>query len=144
MNIVAIIPARMGSSRFPGKPLAPIHGVPMLGHVYSRTRQNARLSAVYIATCDDEIRAYARSIGAECVMTSSAHTRASDRTAEAADVIECRSGRIDAVVMVQGDEPMLVPSMIDEAIGPLADDRTVEVVNLMAAIDPGEPPIRMK
>jgi 3-deoxy-manno-octulosonate cytidylyltransferase (CMP-KDO synthetase) len=137
MNIVAIIPARMGSSRFPGKPLAPLHGVPMLGHVYSRTRRNARLSAVYIATCDAEIRAYSRSIGAECVMTSSAHTRASDRTAEAADIIERGSGRIDAVVMVQGDEPMLVPSMIDEAIAPLAD-RTVQVVNLMAAIEPDE------
>jgi 3-deoxy-manno-octulosonate cytidylyltransferase (CMP-KDO synthetase) len=138
MNIVAIIPARMGSSRFPGKPLAPIHGVPMLGHVYFRTRRNSRLSGVYIATCDDEIRAYARSIGAECVMTSSAHTRASDRTAEAADIIERGSGRIDAVVMVQGDEPMLVPSMIDEAIGPLAGDSTVQVVNLMAGIDPAE------
>ena len=84
MNIIAIIPARMGSSRFPGKPLAPLHGVPMLGHVYLRTKRNTRLSGVYIATCDEEIRTYARSIGAECVMTSSAHTRASDRTAEAA------------------------------------------------------------
>jgi len=138
MNIVAIIPARMGSSRFPGKPLAPLHGVPMLGHVYLRTRRNSRLSAVYIATCDDEIRAYARSIGADCVMTSSAHTRASDRTAEAADTIERSAGRIDAVVMVQGDEPMLVPAMIDEAIGPLASDETVQVVNLVAAIDPDE------
>ena len=71
-------------------------------------------------------------------MTSREHTRASDRTAEAAGIIERSSGRIDAVVMVQGDEPMLVPAMIDEAIGPLASDGTVQVVNLMAAIDPGE------
>ena len=123
MNIIAIIPARMGSSRFPGKPLAPLHGVPMLGHVYLRTSRNARLSGVYIATCDEEIRTYARSIGAPCVMTSSAHTRASDRTAEAVEIIERTSSRpIDAVVMVQGDEPMIVPAMIDEAIDPLLGD----------------------
>lgn len=138
MNIIAIIPARMGSSRFPGKPLAPLHGVPMLGHVYLRTQRNAMLSGVYIATCDDEIRTYARSIGAECVMTSREHTRASDRTAEAADFIERRSGRIDAVVMVQGDEPMLAPSMIDEALGPLIGDAAVQIVNLMAPIGPDE------
>ncbi len=139
MNIIAVIPARMGSSRFPGKPLAPLHGVPMLGHVYLRTRRNARLSGVYIATCDDEIRRYAGSIGAECVMTSTAHARASDRTAEAVDIIEHRSARpIDAVVMVQGDEPMIVPSMIDEAIDPLIGDPALPVVNLMAPIAPGD------
>ena len=77
-----------------------------------------------------------RPIGAECVMTSRAHTRASDRTAEAAGIIERRSGRIDAVVMVQGDEPMLAPSMIDEAIAPLLGDAAVQVVNLMAPIEP--------
>ena len=139
MNIIAVIPARMASSRFPGKPLAPLHGVPMLGHVYLRTRRNARLSGVYIATCDEEIRSYARSIGAECVMTSSAHTRASDRTAEAVESIERTSARpIDAVVMVQGDEPMIVPSMIDEAIDPLIGDPALPVVNLMAPIDPAD------
>jgi 3-deoxy-manno-octulosonate cytidylyltransferase (CMP-KDO synthetase) len=136
MNIVAIIPARMGSSRFPGKPLVPLHGVPLAGHVYFRTRLNRRLSGVYIATCDDEIRRYAIDIGADCVMTSAAHTRASDRTAEAVDVIERRSGRpIDVVVMVQGDEPMIVPAMLDEAIQPLIDDPALQVVNLTAPID---------
>ena len=136
MNIVAIIPARMGSSRFPGKPLVPLHGVPLAGHVYFRTRLNRRLSAVHIATCDDEIRRYALEIGAECVMTSPAHTRASDRTAEAAEIIERQSGRtIDVVVMVQGDEPMIVPAMLDEALQPMVDDRTVQVVNLMAPVD---------
>jgi 3-deoxy-manno-octulosonate cytidylyltransferase (CMP-KDO synthetase) len=139
VNIIAVIPARLGSSRFPGKPLAPLHGVPMLGHVYLRTRRNARLSGVYIATCDEEIRTYARSIGAECVMTSSAHTRASDRTAEAVEIIERTAARpIDAVVMVQGDEPMIVPSMIDEAIDPLIGDPALPVVNLMAPIDPAD------
>jgi 3-deoxy-manno-octulosonate cytidylyltransferase (CMP-KDO synthetase) len=136
MNIIAIIPARMGSSRFPGKPLAPIHGVPLVGHVYFRTKLNRRLSAVYIATCDEEIRQYASQIGADWVMTSPTHVRASDRTAEAVEIIERRTGRrVDVVVMVQGDEPMIVPAMIDEAVQPLVDDPAVQVVNLMAPID---------
>src|SRR6185436_2139314 len=115
MRTIGIIPARMGSSRFPGKPLATIGGVPMLGHVYFRARLNRRLDGVYIATCDEEIRRYALEIGAECVMTSPCHERASDRTAEAAGLIERGPGaRIDVVVMIQGDEPMIHPEMIDE------------------------------
>jgi len=136
MKVVGVIPARMGSSRFPGKPLAMIGDVPMLGHVYFRSRLNRRLDALYIATCDPEIRRYALEIGAECVMTSSEHERASDRTAEAVGTIERRSAAaIDAAVMIQGDEPMIDPAMIDEAMAPLAGDPSVQVVNLMAAID---------
>ena len=136
MRSIAIIPARMGSSRFPGKPLALIGGVPMIGHVYSRARRNPRLDGVYIATCDEEIRRYALEIGAECIMTSSRHERASDRTAEAAGLIERRSGAgFDVVVMIQGDEPMIHPGMIDEAMAPLVGDPSVQVVNLMAPLD---------
>ncbi len=137
MRAVGIIPARMGSSRFPGKPLATIGGVPMLGHVYLRSRLSPRLDAVYIATCDDEIRRYAAEIGAECVMTSPLHDRASDRTAEAACLIERRAGPIDVVVMIQGDEPMIHPDMIDEAMAPLGDP-SVQVVNLMGPLDEDE------
>jgi len=54
MNIVAIIPARMGSTRFPGKPMAPIHGIPMIGHVYYRCKMSNLLDDVYVATCDQE------------------------------------------------------------------------------------------
>jgi 3-deoxy-manno-octulosonate cytidylyltransferase (CMP-KDO synthetase) len=136
MRIVGIIPARMGSSRFPGKPLAVIDGVPMLGHVYFRSRLNRRLDALYIATCDEEIRQYAGEIGARCIMTSPLHERASDRTAEAVDRIEEQSSeRIDVVVMIQGDEPLLHPEMIDEALAPLLTDASVQVVNLMAPLD---------
>ena len=76
-------PPGMGSSRFPGKPLATIGGIPMLGPRYLRSRMNPRLDGVFIATCDEEIRRYALEIGAECIMTSPLHERASDRTAEA-------------------------------------------------------------
>jgi 3-deoxy-manno-octulosonate cytidylyltransferase (CMP-KDO synthetase) len=136
MKTIAIIPARMSASRFPGKPLALLHGVPMLGHVYFRSRLNQRLAATYIATCDQEIQRYAISIGAECIMTSPSHDRASDRTAEAVSTIEARSGRsVDAVVMIQGDEPMVHPDMLDEALHPIAHEPGVPVVNLMAPID---------
>jgi 3-deoxy-manno-octulosonate cytidylyltransferase (CMP-KDO synthetase) len=80
---IAIIPARMNSSRFPGKPLAKIHGIPMIGHCYFRTAMSKRLDATYIATCDEEIGAYASRIGAPWIMTSASHERASDRIAEA-------------------------------------------------------------
>ena len=120
MRTIGVIPARMGSSRFPGKPLALLHGIPMLGHVYFRTRLNRRLAATYIATCDEEICRYAREIGAPCIMTSPSHDRASDRTAEAAASSRRAPRPIDAVVMIQGDEPMVRPEMLDEAIDPLA------------------------
>lgn len=136
MKTIAIIPARMGSSRFPGKPLADLQGVPMVGHVYFRARLNRQLSAVYIATCDGEIARYAAAIGAPCLMTSSSHVRASDRTAEAAAISEARSGsQSDVVLMIQGDEPMLHPAMIDEALTPLASDPAVQIANLMAPLD---------
>jgi 3-deoxy-manno-octulosonate cytidylyltransferase (CMP-KDO synthetase) len=136
MKTIAIVPARMGSSRFPGKPLAGIHGIPMLGHVYFRARLNMNLAAVYIATCDEAIAQYAAAIGAPCVMTSPTHARASDRTAEAAAILEARTAnRPDVVLMIQGDEPMLHPDMVDEALAPLAADPSVDVVNLMAPLD---------
>lgn len=135
MNIIAIIPARMGSSRFPGKPLAKILGIPMVGHVYFRTKMSKILSDVYIATCDQEIMDYAASIGAKAIMTKSTHERCSDRCAEAMLKIEEVTGkRIDIVVIVQGDEPMVRPEMVDLALEPMLNDSSIQVVNLMAPI----------
>jgi 3-deoxy-manno-octulosonate cytidylyltransferase (CMP-KDO synthetase) len=134
MRSIAIIPARMGSSRFPGKPMAPICGVPMVGHCYFRTQMCADLAATYVATCDQEIRDYVESIGGEAIMTSSTHEHASDRAAEAMLEIEKRIGsKIDIVVMVQGDEPMVTPTMISQALAPF-QDANVNVVNLMSRI----------
>lgn len=135
MNIIAIIPARMGSSRFPGKPLADIHGVPMVGHVAFRTAMCKTLSSTWIATCNEEIMEYAKSVGLNAVMTSDSHVRCTTRTAEAMEHIERMTGKkVDIVVMVQGDEPMILPEMIDAAIKPMLDDPTLNVVNLMADI----------
>jgi 3-deoxy-manno-octulosonate cytidylyltransferase (CMP-KDO synthetase) len=134
-KIVAIIPARMGSSRFPGKPLAKIHGVPMVGHVYFRTRICSILSGTYVATCDQEIYDYIVSIGGKAIMTADTHERCSDRTAEAMLKIEADIGqKVDAVVMVQGDEPMVTPEMIEQAVAPMVQDPSIQVVNLMARL----------
>ena len=132
-EIIAIIPARMGSTRFPGKPLAEIHGIPMVGHVYLRTKMCSLLSETYVATCDNEIYDYIGSIGGKVLMTADTHERCSDRTAEAMLKVESETGRkVDVVVMVQGDEPMVTPEMIEQAVGPMLKDSSVQVINLMA------------
>jgi len=136
MKAIAILPARMGSSRFPGKPMAKIHGIPMIGHCYHRTRMCNDLMETYVATCDKEIYDYIESIGGKAVMTSTSHERATDRTAEAMLKIEDDFGeKVDIVVMVQGDEPMVTPNMISESLSPFSKDESVNVVNLMAHMD---------
>jgi 3-deoxy-manno-octulosonate cytidylyltransferase (CMP-KDO synthetase) len=133
MNIIAVIPARMGSSRFPGKPLALLHGMPMVGHVAFRTAMCGRLNGTYVATCDDVIREYAEKAGLRVVMTGGHHVRCTTRTAEALLIIEEMTGeKADIVVMVQGDEPMVTPEMIDASLRPMLADASVNVVNLMA------------
>lgn len=135
MKILALIPARMGSSRFPGKPMAKILGKPMVGHVYDRVRQASCVDVTAVATCDEEIREYIASIGGLAVMTGIEHERASDRCAEALEIIEREQGvRFDIVVMVQGDEPMTHPEMLEEAVRPLLNDSEVSVSNLIAPI----------
>jgi 3-deoxy-manno-octulosonate cytidylyltransferase (CMP-KDO synthetase) len=135
VKIVGIIPARMESSRFPGKPLAKLHGIPMIGHVYFRSKMSSTLDDVYVATCNKEIEEYISSIKGKVVMTSPTHKRASDRIAEALLTIEKQTGELfDIIVMIQGDEPMVVPEMIDEAVHPFLETNNTLVTNLMAPI----------
>ncbi len=124
-----MIPARMGSSRFPGKPLALLRGRPMIEHVFTRTAACTRLDDVLIATCDEEIALAGRGFGASSIMTSSAHQRATDRIAEA-----CESNSADIIVMVQGDEPMIRPDMVSATITRLLESPTIGCVNLAAPI----------
>lgn len=130
MKTIAVIPARMGSSRFPGKPIAKILGRPMIEHIYKRVAMSKSLHATYIATCDEEIRQAAEAFGAPVIMTADTHERASDRVAEAVSLLDA-----DLVVMVQGDEPMTHPDMIDTAVAPFRDDATLECVNLVRRIE---------
>lgn len=128
-RIIGVIPARMASSRFPGKPLVPLHGLPMIEHVFRRTKLYSHLEEVYIATCDNEIRERAEAFGARVIMTSAAHERATDRVAEAVEHLEA-----DTIVMVQGDEPMITPEMIQATLDPFRSAPLTACVNLVHRI----------
>jgi 3-deoxy-manno-octulosonate cytidylyltransferase (CMP-KDO synthetase) len=134
-RIVGVVPARMASSRFPGKPLFPICGRPMVEHVYERAKMFPRWHALALATCDAEIAAFGRAKGYPVVMTSDTHTRALDRVAEAAPKMVPGLAAGDIVVCVQGDEPMMRPDMIEAAVAPLERDATARGTILAMAID---------
>lgn len=134
-KIIATIPARMGSSRLPGKVLKPILGMPMVGHCYFRTKMCEYFDDVYIATCDEEVRSYGEGIGAKVVMTADTHERAMDRTAEAVVNIEKETGEeVDIVVQMQGDEPMVTKEMLDGAIEKMLSDESINIMNLVTPI----------
>jgi len=135
-KVLAIIPARMGSSRFPGKPMAKILGKPMIGHVYEKVSKCDLLTKTVVATCDLEIKDYIESINGISVMTGTHHERASDRCAEALGHIEnLDKTHYDIIVMVQGDEPMVHPEMISEAVQPMLDNNEILVTNLFGDIE---------
>ena len=122
----------MGSSRFPGKPLEKIKGIAMIEHVYKRTNLSKSIDKLVVATPDKEIADYVKAFGGNVVMTSISHERATDRCAEALLIEEKKdSKRYDIVVMVQGDEPLVHPYMLDEAINTIKVDKTIKVVNLL-------------
>ena len=130
MKVVAIIPARMSASRFPGKPLAPILGLPMVEHVRRRALLSTAIDDVIVATCDEEIRDTVSAHGGRAVMTSDKHVRCTDRIAEAA-----RSVKADVIINVQGDEPLLNPQMLSDVAEPFETLSDLEVVNLVSVID---------
>ncbi len=129
MRVVGIIPARMGSSRFPGKPLAAIRGMSMIEHVYRRSLLSRCLDEVFVATCDEEIRRAVEEFGGRVLMTSHRHTRCTDRVAEAAGEVEA-----DIVANIQGDEPLLNPEMVDQVVEPLLADRQVLCTTIIVEI----------
>lgn len=130
-KIVAIIPARMGSSRFPGKPLAKILGKSMIEHVYIRASMSDVLDDVFIATPDEEIRREVERFGGKAIMTSPKHERASDRVAEAAEDM----GDCDIIINLQGDEPLIHPEMINLTVEPLVKSKEVVCSNLVKRIE---------
>lgn len=135
MNIISIIPARMGSSRFPGKPLALINNIPMIEYVYNNVNKSQNISKVWVATPDKEIFDHMISIKGNVIMTSDSHTRASDRCCEALKIIEKQTNQeIDIMVMVQGDEPLINSHMIDQAVQPMLLDKNIYVTNLIGKI----------
>jgi 3-deoxy-manno-octulosonate cytidylyltransferase (CMP-KDO synthetase) len=130
-RIVAIVPARMASSRFPGKPLIPLLGIPMVEHVRRRAAlREAGVDDVIVATCDVSIRDAVVAAGGTAVMTADTHERCTDRIEEA-------SRGIDAgiVVMVQGDEPLLLPDAVKQIAAPLVADPDVVCTNLLSPLE---------
>jgi len=134
MKAIGIIPARLDSKRYPNKPMALIHGMPMVGHCYQRTNLAEGIEETYVATCDIEIAKYVNSIGGSAIMTSSKHTRATTRTAEAIEHIETKSGeKADVIVMVQGDEPLISPDAIAATLEHF-NDPSIKIVNIMSRL----------
>jgi 3-deoxy-manno-octulosonate cytidylyltransferase (CMP-KDO synthetase) len=129
MKITAIIPARYASTRFEGKALADIKGKPMVRHVYERTALAQLVSEVIVATDDERIAAAVRAFGGRVVMTSRDHETGTDRLAEVAAGLDS-----EIVVNVQGDEPLIEPAMIDEAIRPLVEDPAIVMGTLKSRI----------
>jgi len=135
-KILLLIPARMGSSRFPGKPLVKIlNKTPMIGFIYNNIKNSKIIKNSYVATCDDEICNYIKSINGNYIMTSKKHERASERCSEALVKIEKKLKlKFDIVTMLQGDEPLISIKMIEKGIIPLIKDKSINVSNLMAKI----------
>ena len=129
-TIIAIIPARYGSTRFPGKSLALIEDKPMVQWVYERTKRSRLVTRVIVATDDERIRKAVSDFGGEAVMTSSDHPTGTDRIAEVARTLTC-----DIVVNVQGDEPLIHPNMIDETVAPLVDDVSIPMGTVCRKIE---------
>lgn len=135
MRVAVIIPARMGSSRFPGKPLAKIRGKSLIQRVVENALTAERCDEVVLATCDEEISAEVSSIdGLTTVRTGSHHVRATDRTLEAAILLENSGRRPDLIVMLQGDEPCITGPMLDDQIRLHLEDQSVTVSNLVGKI----------
>lgn len=129
MKVVAVIPARYGATRFPGKALAVIAGKPMVQHVYERARAAQRVSRAVIATDDERILQAAAEFGGDAMMTRADHRSGTERVAEVAAHVEA-----DVYVNVQGDEPLIAPAAIDALVAAMVEDESVNVATLCTPI----------
>jgi len=130
MKIVAIIPAHLASVRFPGKILFKFHGLPMIEHVRRRALLSEHIKDVYIATCDEQIKDEITSFGGKVIMTSNKHTNGTSRIAEAVKSIDCTH-----VILLQGDEPLLLPRHLDSLVGSICANPTGNAWNATAPIE---------
>ncbi len=137
MNIVAIIPARFQSTRFPGKPLALIHGKSMINRVVEQVHKAHGLSRVVVATDDQRIVKHVRDFGGEVILTGIHHLNGTSRCLETLEIIQDESLKIDAVINVQGDEPGIHPEQIEQLIH-LMHHPEVEIGTLIKKIDSEE------
>ncbi|HHL40187.1 MAG TPA: 3-deoxy-manno-octulosonate cytidylyltransferase [Deltaproteobacteria bacterium] len=129
MKVAAVIPARYASTRLEGKPLADICGTPMIRMVYERACRAALVDTVVVATDDERILSVVRGFGGRAVMTSRSHRSGTERVAEAARDLDA-----PIVVNLQGDEPLIEPSMVDEVVRPLVDEPGLAMATLKTPI----------
>ena len=130
MKVNAFIPARMQSSRFPGKPLINLLGKSMIEHVWERTKLCPEIDEVFIATCDDEIKYEAEKFGAQVIMTSKDHEMCMTRIVEAA-----KKKPSDIIVTIQGDEPLIESNMISKTIKQLIENKELFATTLAQKIE---------
>lgn len=131
-SVIAIIPARYASNRFPGKPLAKIAGKPMIQHVVERAKAVSMLSRVVVATDDARIAGCVEDFGGEYVMTRTDHVSGSDRLAEAAQLLDISEH--DVVVNIQGDQPLFPPAVVEQVARPLLEDHALPMSTLVYKI----------
>ena len=128
-KVAVVIPARMQSSRFPGKPLAKILDLPMIEHVRRRACLTEEVDDVFVATCNEEIYEVVRQNGGLALMTADTHDRCTDRVEEAAEALD-----FDIIVIVGGDEPLFEPEMIDRLLYPMKNEANCVCANLLSVI----------
>jgi 3-deoxy-manno-octulosonate cytidylyltransferase (CMP-KDO synthetase) len=133
MKIVGVIPAHMASVRFPGKILYPLLELPMIEHVRRRAKMSKLLSDVIVATCDEQIANVIQNFGGNVIMTSNKHKNGTTRVAEALKNIECTH-----VLLLQGDEPLVLPRHIDQLISIIKNDNLSDAWNATGKIENNE------
>jgi len=129
-TVIGVIPARYASSRFPGKIITPIAGKPMIQWVYEQASKAKMLQQLFVAVDDDRVKAYVEGFGGKAVLTSANHQSGTDRIAEAVKKIQT-----DIVVNIQGDQPLLDPNMIDEAVTPLLENPEILMSTIKTKIN---------
>jgi 3-deoxy-manno-octulosonate cytidylyltransferase (CMP-KDO synthetase) len=128
-KVLAVIPARYASQRFPGKPLAPIAGKPMIQYVVERVRRAGQVSQVVVATEDVRIKTAVEAFGGEAVMTRADHHTGTDRVAEVATHVKA-----EIYVNVQGDEPLIDPGTVDALIEAMLEEDSIQLATPCTAI----------
>ena len=133
MKVVGVIPARWGATRFEGKILAPIAGKPMIQHVWERSRQSQKLDDVLIACDDERILSAAKEFGAQAILTSQEHSSGTDRIIEVIQDL-----KVDVVINIQGDEPLIHHSVIDALATAMSDDPSVVMATVIKGVEKEE------
>lgn len=136
-HILGVLPARWGSTRFPGKPLHLIAGKPLIQHVWERCGQCSKLDKILVATDDERIIQAVESFGGRAVMTSTEHPTGTDRIAEALRAVPAATH----IVNIQGDEPLIDPALIDELAETMAKDPTLDMATAANPLDPADPAV---